>query len=126
MTLPMAEGPRDGDFARYVEQLTGGAPQAGLPPPAPGATDTGTGKVARPAAPVSRRSVKATGPAAAKGGSEGAGSAAAWFKLQAAVAAAMVGLTLVFMPRLIAAALVFAGALLVSAVIRWIGARKGL
>ncbi|MGB6101477.1 MAG: hypothetical protein WBG44_11500 [Comamonas sp.] len=123
MTLPMAEGPRDGDFARYVEQLTSGTARAGVAPspPASGASTALPGEVVRPAATAPRRRGKTAG----EGVPARPGSPGAYLKLQAGVAAALVVLTMVFMPRLIVAALVFAGALLVSAVIRWVGAHKG-
>ena len=121
MTLPMVDGPKDGDFARYVEQLAHGAPAQPAAPSSLPAEAVQAKLEAAALAVVRGRSLGA----AKKGAPAPGGSPGMRFKLQLWAAAAMMMLVVVLAPRLSGPVLIFVGLWLVSALIRWVAAAAG-
>lgn len=124
MTLPMVDGPKDGDFARYVEQLAHGAPAQPAPSAASSSLPAQTVQAKLEAAALAVVRGRSLG-AAKKGAPAPGGHPGMRFKLQLWAAAAVMALVVVLAPRLSGPVLIFVGLWLVSALIRWVAAAVG-
>lgn len=121
MNLPMSEGPRDGDYARYVEQLSGG----GVPPAAPAAAPSAVSGAASSAGASSgaqgQSASSARRPPARAGGKRGPVTpvnAMARLIRRLAMAGMILIMTRMFSPRFMTATMVLLVAWLIGTLIR--------
>lgn len=124
MNLSMGEGPRDGDYARYVERLSmGGAPSATPPAGVPTATPVGArGEMADAVRQVLTTAARTRRkrPAAAPVGLKTRFIARLWMAAMVLIVARL------YMPRFMPALLVLAVAWLIGTLIRdWARQHRG-